>query len=74
NQAFVLDGGRVVGMQFHLEMGRADLSRLVNNCSEDLTPGPFVQPAATMLASNGFKTLRPLLFDFLDRMAPVIAA
>lgn len=75
NQAFVLDGGRVAGLQFHLEMGREDLARLVAGCPGDLmTPGPYVQPAATMLASSGFETLRPLLFDFLDRMASVIAA
>ncbi len=74
NQAFVLDGGRVAGLQFHLEMDREDLIRLVTSCPGDMTPGPYVQPAATMLASKGFETLRPPLFDFLDRMASVIAA
>jgi GMP synthase-like glutamine amidotransferase len=50
NQAFLLPG-RIVGLQFHLEMTPQSIASLVEHCRDDLTPGRFVQPAAEMLAT-----------------------
>jgi GMP synthase-like glutamine amidotransferase len=47
-QGFVW-GGRVVGLQFHLEMGAVNVADLVNVAAEDLTPGRYVQSAAQLL-------------------------
>lgn len=41
-------GTHVVGLQFHLEMLPAGIDRLAAACSEDLVPGPFVQPRARL--------------------------
>jgi GMP synthase-like glutamine amidotransferase len=51
NQGFIL-GERVVGLQFHLEMTAQGAAALVAHCAADLAPGPFVQPAAALLAES----------------------
>jgi GMP synthase-like glutamine amidotransferase len=43
NQAYAI-GSRVLGLQFHLEMSRADIGRALEICAEDLMPGRFIQP------------------------------
>ncbi len=45
NQAFEL-GGRVLGLQFHLEVLPAGLARLIENSAGDIDSGAFVQSAA----------------------------
>ncbi|EDY21666.1 glutamine amidotransferase class-I [Chthoniobacter flavus Ellin428] len=47
HQAFVW-GDRVVGLQFHLEMGAVNVADLATVAAEDLTPGRFVQSAAQL--------------------------
>lgn len=42
NQAFQI-GRRVVGLQFHLETTPENVHLLIENCREDLVPGPYVQ-------------------------------
>jgi GMP synthase-like glutamine amidotransferase len=49
NQAFALPG-RIIGLQFHLEMTRQTIAGLVAHCGDELTSGPYVQNAAEMLA------------------------
>jgi len=69
-QAFALDRGRVVGLQFHLEWTPNTLMRMVEACPEDLTTGhTFVQSGERMLAHTElFGETRKLLFSLLDRM------
>ena len=76
NQAFALDDGRVVGLQFHLEETRETLGELVAVAGgglpdgPDPARGPWVSPAADLLAPNApFDACRELLFGLLDRMA-----
>lgn len=74
NQAFSLNGGRVVGLQFHLEWTREALEELVDACRDELAEGgPHVTDAASLLAhavhhmSSSTKTLFALLDDMAAR-------
>jgi GMP synthase-like glutamine amidotransferase len=42
NQAFQI-GRRVIGLQFHLETTPESACAIVDNCREELIPGPFIQ-------------------------------
>jgi GMP synthase (glutamine-hydrolysing) len=69
NQAFEF-GDRTLALQFHLEVTRASVETLIQNCPADITPGPYVQSAAQMLAtSEAFAAIQPLLYQVLDRWA-----
>ncbi len=74
NQAFALDGGRVVGLQFHLEETASSLASLVKNAGHDLVVDPtqnWVQSEHDILRWNApYDVCRGLLFALLDRMAP----
>lgn len=69
NQAFELDG-RVLGLQFHLEVQPQGLERLIENSAAELTRAPAVQTAAEIRASSHLaQTLQPTLYTILDRLA-----
>jgi len=50
HQAFAV-GTHVLGLQFHLEMTAADVSRIAQSCADELTPGRYVQ-ATDMIISQ----------------------
>lgn len=52
NQAFELDGGRVTGVQFHLEVTPDGVRDLVSACGSDLDGGPYVQSEDAVLGSS----------------------
>src|SRR5574337_536449 len=59
NQAFEIDG-RVLGLQFHLEVQPQGLERLIENSAADLARGPSVQAATEMRAlAHLAQILRP---------------
>ena len=75
NQVFAYDGGRVVGLQFHLEETRESLGLLVENARADLAvrgepnAGRWIATAAELLAPTApFGLCRELLFRLLDAM------
>jgi GMP synthase-like glutamine amidotransferase len=69
NQAFEIDG-RVLGLQFHLEVQPDGLEDLLQYSVADLESGPAVQTEGAMRASGKqAQTLRPALWTILDRMA-----
>jgi GMP synthase-like glutamine amidotransferase len=69
NQAFELEG-RVLGLQFHLEVLPEGLEELIENSAADLEPGPAVQTADEMRVSVHLsQTLRTVLYAILDRLA-----
>jgi GMP synthase-like glutamine amidotransferase len=77
NQAFCYDGGRVIGLQFHLEETRETLGELVavarasgEVCATPDKPlGPYVSPLDDLLAPGvPFDACASLLFGMLDRM------
>ncbi len=50
NQAFEYGGGRVIGLQFHLDTTLESIRRLVAYCGDELVPGEYVQSEDEMLA------------------------
>jgi GMP synthase-like glutamine amidotransferase len=71
HQAFAI-GTRVLGLQFHVEMRPADVTRILTGCASDLTPGQFVQRAEEILAGssaegNSTSTLMEWLLGWLER-------
>lgn len=68
-QAFVW-GDRVVGLQFHLEMGAVNVADLATVAAEDLTPGRFVQSAAQLTETPAdLPVAHASLFALLDALA-----
>jgi GMP synthase-like glutamine amidotransferase len=73
NQAFVF-GGRVVGLQFHIEWTEAALVGLIDACgSETSTPGRWVMSPSEIEreAPVRISACREPLFHLLDRMTEV---
>ena len=72
NQAFSLGGGRLVGLQFHLEWSPGALEMLLDACGDELdVSGTYVSTAAEMRAgalSHG-QACRDALWDLLDKLA-----
>lgn len=71
NQAFSVMGGRVVGLQFHLEWDLGQLTTLIEHCEGDLAErGPWVQSPGTIAAgaTEYLVPLRAVLFSMLDTM------
>lgn len=67
-QAFVW-GDRVVGLQFHLEMGAVNVADLATVAAEDLTPGRFVQNAAQLTDTpTDLPVAHASLFTLLDAL------
>lgn len=70
NQAFVAAGGRVVGMQFHLETTPAGLTRMIEHCPDEFVAAPWVrQPGELLGAEASFDESTRLLYALLDRWA-----
>lgn len=70
NQAFEYDGGRVIGLQFHLESTDDGINRLAKNCGGDLVPGKYVQKKDDFLHKDQqLKEIYGILATFLDAMA-----
>ena len=68
NQAFQV--GAAIGLQFHLETTPATARALVEHARGDLTPGPFVQTEAEILADapERYAALHRLLADLLGHL------
>lgn len=74
HQAFEARGGRVVGLQFHLETNAGSMAELAANCAQEIRPDPqaqpYIQPLPVMLARpERLSALRGLLDRILDNMA-----
>lgn len=51
NQAFAYRN-LGLGLQFHLESTPASIRKLIEHCSDELTEGPYIQPAEKMLPAE----------------------
>ena len=70
NQAFAYSGGRVVGLQFHLEETYESLAQLIENARGELMEGEWIATPEELLAPQApFAPCRELLFALLDAMA-----
>lgn len=69
HQAF-LYGGRVLGLQFHLESTPKSVAALVANCADEILPEKYVQDAEPMLAAKeaDYERINQALFGILDRL------
>ncbi len=68
NQAFAYEG-RVVGLQFHLELNRENVEALIRNCSADLVQGEFIQtPTRILEPKEDFQQSNSRMSEFLDRL------
>lgn len=69
NQAFSFDD-RVFGIQFHLESTREGIESLIEECANELTPGPYVQSPERMRAEyDQLATLRGHMHTLFDTLA-----
>ena len=66
NQAFIWRG-RCLGVQFHLEMGRAEAAALCEHCADELEKDAYIQSAEQIVSNReGFEVCREVLFTLLD--------
>jgi GMP synthase-like glutamine amidotransferase len=76
NQAFSYAGGRVAGLQFHLEVTPQSLALLVENAPPPASAGkPWIQSSDELLSPTApYADCRALLFELLDRMAATVTS
>jgi GMP synthase-like glutamine amidotransferase len=71
NQAFVL-GEKVVGLQFHLETTPQGAAALIENCRDEIAPGPTIQTESEMMAQpERFARINKLMGFVLENLASV---
>lgn len=67
NQAFQIDTN-VIGLQFHLETTPYSLNEIIENCSDELIDGKFIQSVEEILSAseNHFIDINNLMGDILS--------
>ena len=66
NQGFMIDG-RIVGLQFHLEMTPDSLNQLIHNCVSEIDGSRYVQEPAVMLSDRQrFISANSVMDNLLD--------
>jgi len=68
NQAFVLEGGRVVGLQFHPEVTPGLLEQMVAEGRDELTPSPFIQSAREMGSGAAYRDAGRVMRGVLNHL------
>lgn len=69
NQAFLYNE-KVIGLQFHFEMTEPALKKMIENGTEELVPGSFIQTAERILNNrNLIENNKRVLFSLLDILA-----
>ncbi|MBN1615629.1 MAG: type 1 glutamine amidotransferase [Deltaproteobacteria bacterium] len=73
NQAFAYDGGRVVGLQFHLELDEPSIAKMAGYLEKKQASGLYVQSAADIrnASDDRFRQIEGLLYRMLDNMQAV---
>ncbi|MDR1640150.1 MAG: type 1 glutamine amidotransferase [Clostridiales bacterium] len=67
NQAFSCED-RIFGFQFHLESTIETISALIENCKDELVPGPYVQTAEELLRPDFVKEANGLMAGLLESL------
>ncbi|MGC9195091.1 MAG: type 1 glutamine amidotransferase [Syntrophobacteraceae bacterium] len=71
-QAFSSKGGRVLGLQFHLESSMESVGLLVENCSHELVDGQYIQSGEQILKnSDHFSAIHGLLHLLLENLKSI---
>lgn len=69
-QAFSFNGGRVLGLQFHLESSPESARALIENCGDELVPGDYTQSAQAILGeADYFARIQFTMSVMLDNLA-----
>jgi len=72
NQAFEYQE-RVIGLQFHLESSAHSIGQLIQNCSQDLVDGKYVQSADQILSGGErINFIQTLMGRFLSRQSALV--
>ena len=68
NQGF-LYGGKVLGLQFHLEATLSGAAALIEHCGDELVAAPFIQTAEAILAKpDRFVAINLVMRKVLDQL------
>jgi GMP synthase-like glutamine amidotransferase len=68
-QAFSCNGGRVLGLQFHLESSVISVGALIENCSDELVDGEYIQGADVIMGrKEHFPTIHKTMLKMLENM------
>ena len=68
-QAFSFNSGRVLALQFHLESSIESVSSLIQNCSDELVGGKYIQTADEILnPRENFSKIHKTLLQMLENM------
>jgi GMP synthase-like glutamine amidotransferase len=59
---------RIFGFQFHLESTIETISALIENCKDELVPGPYVQTAEELLRPDFVKEANGLMAGLLESL------
>jgi GMP synthase-like glutamine amidotransferase len=71
-QAFSFNDQRVLALQFHLESSGHSIRSLIENCSDELVEGEYIQSAVEILGKEEyFSTVRASMRLMLDNMTTV---
>ena len=62
NQGFIYDN-RVVALQFHLEVTKESVRDMVENCRDDIVPGPHVQTEKEILKTKQYISSNNLMME-----------
>ncbi len=73
NQSFEYNDGKVVALQFHLEVDKNAVKRLIENSEEELKEkGDYIQSPEDMLKEEiYFKEIENLLYKMLDKLESI---
>ncbi len=73
NQGFIYNKS-AIALQFHLEVTPVSVRGMVDNCRNELVPGPYIQKEELILKDTGFyDSNQQLMFQFLDYLSGLIS-
>ena len=68
-QAFSANGGRVLALQFHLESSVESVRALIQNCSDELVDGKYIQGADAILGKKeNFSSIHGTMTRLLENI------
>lgn len=68
NQAFVYNN-QVFALQFHIESNLESVSKLIDNCRDEILKAPYIQSEEIMLENKeAFNGIEKILYPFLDQL------
>ena len=74
NQGFIYND-RVIGLQFHLEMSNETIGNVIENCSDELIDGKYIQNEKEMINKDSLLAdSRLLMFNLLDNLERLIGS